>query len=172
MTEEDIFQECVIIVMKSGCLEKYDTSLPLENFLTVHLRNRLYNFKRDNFARPTKPCLNCPLGAYLPPDGCSLFDKLDECSIYNRWNSANVNKKNIMNTISIHDVIDEKEGNMRYEPMLDEYIDDKDRSEFFLENLSIEGRKIYLKLLDSHKLSNEEIRVLSEEISELLGDLV
>jgi hypothetical protein len=30
-------------------LERYDPSRPLENFLSVHLSNRLKNFVRDNF---------------------------------------------------------------------------------------------------------------------------
>jgi RNA polymerase sigma factor (sigma-70 family) len=43
---EDIKQEAFIICMDA--LERYDPSRPLENFLSVHLSNRLKNFVRDN----------------------------------------------------------------------------------------------------------------------------
>lgn len=44
---EDIKQEAFIICMDA--LERYDQKRPLENFLSVHLSNRLKNFVRDNF---------------------------------------------------------------------------------------------------------------------------
>lgn len=44
---DDIKQEAFIICMDA--LDRYDTSRPLENFLSVHLSNRLKNFVRDNF---------------------------------------------------------------------------------------------------------------------------
>lgn len=44
---EDIKQEAFIICMDA--LERYDNKRPLENFLSVHLSNRLKNFVRDNF---------------------------------------------------------------------------------------------------------------------------
>lgn len=43
----DIKQEAFIICMDA--LERYDNKRPLENFLSVHLSNRLKNFIRDNY---------------------------------------------------------------------------------------------------------------------------
>jgi hypothetical protein len=43
---DDIKQESFIICMDA--LKRYDESRPLENFLSVHLSNRLKNFVRDN----------------------------------------------------------------------------------------------------------------------------
>jgi RNA polymerase sigma factor (sigma-70 family) len=43
---DDIKQEAFIICMDA--LERYDQKRPLENFLSVHLSNRLKNFVRDN----------------------------------------------------------------------------------------------------------------------------
>lgn len=48
--EDDIEQEAFIIGMEA--MERYDSSRPLENFLAVHIKNRLKNFKRDNYYRP------------------------------------------------------------------------------------------------------------------------
>ncbi len=44
---DDIKQEAFIICMDA--MERYDPSRPLENFLSVHLSNRLKNFVRDNY---------------------------------------------------------------------------------------------------------------------------
>jgi DNA-directed RNA polymerase specialized sigma24 family protein len=43
---EDIKQESFIICMDA--MERYEEGRPLENFLAVHLSNRLKNFVRDN----------------------------------------------------------------------------------------------------------------------------
>jgi DNA-directed RNA polymerase specialized sigma24 family protein len=48
--EEDIAQEAFIIGMDA--MERYDEIRPLENFLSTHIKNRLINFKRDNYYRP------------------------------------------------------------------------------------------------------------------------
>lgn len=44
---DDIKQEAFIICMDA--LKRYDNKRPLENFLSVHLSNRLKNFIRDNY---------------------------------------------------------------------------------------------------------------------------
>jgi RNA polymerase sigma factor (sigma-70 family) len=44
---EDIKQEAFMICMDA--LDRYDSNRPLENFLSVHLSNRLKNFVRDNY---------------------------------------------------------------------------------------------------------------------------
>jgi len=44
---EDIKQESFLICMDA--LNRYDQKRPLENFLSVHLSNRLKNFVRDNY---------------------------------------------------------------------------------------------------------------------------
>jgi hypothetical protein len=47
--EDDITQEAFIIGMEA--LDRYDGVRPLENFLSIHIKNRLKNFKRDNYYR-------------------------------------------------------------------------------------------------------------------------
>jgi RNA polymerase sigma factor (sigma-70 family) len=44
---DDIKQEAFIICMDA--MERYEEGRPLENFLAVHLSNRLKNFIRDNY---------------------------------------------------------------------------------------------------------------------------
>lgn len=59
-TVEDIEQEAFLIGVDG--FARYDASYgPLENFLHVHVNNRLHNFRRDNFYRPPqKGCAECP----------------------------------------------------------------------------------------------------------------
>lgn len=47
---DDIAQEAYMIGVEA--LERWDGKRPLENFLTVHIKNRLYNFRRNNYYRP------------------------------------------------------------------------------------------------------------------------
>lgn len=46
---EDIEQEAFLIALRA--MKDYDSSRSLENFLYIHLNNRLKNFKRDNYYR-------------------------------------------------------------------------------------------------------------------------
>ena len=46
-TADDMKQEARVFAWQG--LEKYDGERPLENFLSVHLSNRLKNFVRDNY---------------------------------------------------------------------------------------------------------------------------
>ena len=46
---EDIEQEAFLIGLAG--LSKYDQARPLENFMYVHINNRLKTFKRDNYYR-------------------------------------------------------------------------------------------------------------------------
>ena len=46
---EDIEQEAFLIGIAG--LAKYDKSRPLENFMYIHINNRLKTFKRDNYYR-------------------------------------------------------------------------------------------------------------------------
>ena len=47
--KDDIIQEAFIIGMEA--MNRYDGIRPLENFLSIHIKNRLKNFKRDNYYR-------------------------------------------------------------------------------------------------------------------------
>lgn len=48
--EDDIEQEAFIIGLEA--MSRYDPDRPLENFLRVHIKNRLLNLRRDKYYRP------------------------------------------------------------------------------------------------------------------------
>lgn len=169
---DDIVQEAVILVINTNCLEKYDTSRPLENFISSHLRKRLYNFKRDNYMRPNPPCSRCPLKAFIKPDICTAYkDKMD-CKFYKRWDSNNIKKRNIMNTININRVDDDDEDSMSLSKNFIKDISKKDAHIYIMDKLSFRMRKFYLMFLNNCKLGSSEKKLLFAEISRIRNNAV
>ena len=107
---DDMKQQACIFAMEG--LEKYDNTRPLENFLWTHVRNRLFNYKRNNYQRPDKPCLTCPLfdkNYNCSLSQCSKFNNKDDCELYLAWSVRNEAKKNIMQPTHIeHDLHENK----------------------------------------------------------------
>lgn len=160
---EDMYQQAAIFAIEG--LEKYDSSKPLENFLWTHLRNRLFNFKRDNFKRPDKPCLNCPLydKDYAVSDNqCSKYSQVLDCSLYKKWYIRNSSKQNIMRPTSLENdkVVASGEnsifGDISNSELLNK-IEKKLRGEY---------REIYLKIKHGTKVNRADINKLQKFIKE------
>ena len=170
-TKEDIKQEAFYEVWKdNGGLDKYDGRRPLANFLYVHIKNRLYNLKRNKFQRPDKPCLNCPLKAYdlnLPSE-CKLYINKMECEYYNSWASRNIPKKNIMNCIDIHNVDDTEEKSMSFSEDNIGDIEYKRIISIIDEKLPMYLRSYYLKLKANQKIP----RIYKEELQSVIADIL
>lgn len=168
LSSEDIEQECFLIVLKNDCqcLKQYDQNKPLENFLYTHIKNRIYNFKRDNFTKPDSPCKNCPLGAFIKPDQCSLYEDKLECSLYDRWKKNNDKIKNIMNTITIENVDHTNESNMSYSiSNKEDYL-----SEGIIEKLSVKSRKSYVIHMNNGNLKKKDFESMVEEIKGIINN--
>jgi DNA-directed RNA polymerase specialized sigma24 family protein len=102
---EDMKQQAAIFALEG--LEKYDNKRPLENFLWTHVRNRLFNYKRDNYQRPDKPCLSCRFydkNCSQSLNQCTEYSDKTACEEYHTWNNRNTNKKNIMKPVGIPDL--------------------------------------------------------------------
>ena len=161
---EDMKQQATIFAIEA--LEKYDHKRPLENFLWTHVRNRLFNYKRDNYQRPDKPCLTCPL--YDPKlqksnSGCTKFDDKRDCDLYRGWESRNERKKNLMQLSYIHDNNETLDNNN----LLDS-ISNKEIITTLENNLTYEYREIYLKLKNGEKIKNNDMKKLKKEILNIL----
>jgi len=150
---DDMKQQAAIFALEG--LKKYDYSRPLENFLWTHVRNRLFNYKRDHYQRPDKPCLTCPL--YRPNTGssdCMQFNDKLNCYAYKSWYSRNNNKKNIMTPQYIENNDPEHMYNFVNNISNQEIID------YLEDNLPTKYREIYLKLKYGTKISkNERIKL-------------
>ena len=118
---DDIKQEAFIIAMEA--MERYDESRPLENFLAVHISNRLKNFKRDNFCRPD----------YIPPSGKSVND--------------NDTKRFLMAPLDIDNIRDEHERNMRDDDNMHNSVIKKEIMEIVDVRLDMSLRSDYLRIL-------------------------
>jgi len=168
-SHEDMKQQAAIFALEG--LKNYDNKRPLENFLWTHVRNRLFNYKRDNYQRPDKPCLTCPF--FNPNDlscksECLEFSNKNDCSLYASWTKRNDSKKNIMKPIGI-DSINENSKEITNDD-LSRHISNKEIINIIDENISIKNRPQFLKLLGGSKVPKNEIKRLLIEIQKILKD--
>lgn len=160
---EDMKQQAAIFALEG--MKNYDYKRPLENFLWTHVRNRLFNFKRNNYQRPDKPCLTCPL--YDPKykvsyNQCSKFLDKNDCDPYKSWSKRNDSKKNIAKPSCVDDLsllISSSNFNENYE--LISFLDNNIQSEY---------RSIYLKLKHNYKISKSELNKLKNHIAEIMEE--
>jgi DNA-directed RNA polymerase specialized sigma24 family protein len=83
---EDIEQEAFLIGL-SG-LEKYDESRPLENFMYIHIGNRLKTFKRDNYYR-----LDYGNAQKIQDRKKSLLEPIDITALYSICTQDNISNE-------------------------------------------------------------------------------
>jgi hypothetical protein len=162
---EDMKQQAAIFALEG--LENYDNKRPLENFLWTHVRNRLFNFKRDNYYRPDNICSSCP---FFDPkykkssNQCAKFSNKEDCSMYSSWMERNTTKKNLMQPIDI-DNTDYKSENS----LLDN-ISNNELIKIIEDKIHTKYREIYLKIKGGVKVSKNDIIQLQKHIQFLLKD--
>jgi len=144
-------------------LDNYDDVRPLENFLWVHVRNRLYNFKRNNYARPDKPCDNCPLNAYVNHE-CTAFANMMDCEYYAKWFERNQVKKNLMSTKEHDDYFD------RDDIPIEDKILSKEIYELINSNMPITMREDWIRYINKVKLPKSKRELLFEKILDILKE--
>ena len=141
---EDIRQEAFIIAVDA--LDRYEEGRPLENFLAVHVKNRLNNFKRDKYYRQNKK------------------DKDD------RQQQLNNSKKFLMEPLDINNIRDESEKSMR---ISDSFIEDTDNQELLDiidEELDVSFRSDYLRVRHGAYVPKPRRRQIIEEICHILKE--
>lgn len=166
---DDMKQQAAIFALEG--LEKYDHSRPLENFLWTHVRNRLFNYKRNNYQRPDKPCLTCPLfdkGYKCSSNQCSKYTDKTECELYAAWASRNDSKKNIMQPSYISD--HENLHNTLAKDELFNNIQNNEIIKFLDQHIQSEYRETYLKLKHGLKIPRQQLNKLKNHINEILRD--
>lgn len=166
---EDMKQQISIFALEG--LQNYDHKRPLENFLWTHVRNRLFNYKRDNYQRPDKPCYSCPL--YDPHmikshSGCEKYSDKNDCDLYSHWYSRNSTKKNLMHLTTIDELKDYGSAFTTQEDSLFSQISNSEIVNKIEENLGGDLRIIYLKLKNGCKVSKSDNEKLMIKIKEIL----
>lgn len=162
---DDMKQQAAIFALEG--LEKYDNKRPLENFLWTHVRNRLFNYKRNNYQRPDKPCLTCPLYDKLykcSDNQCSKYKNKHDCELYAAWASRNDAKKNIMQPVYIET---ETTNNYSSSNFLSG-IENQEIIKFLDEKVENEYRETYLKLKHGNKIPKHSLLKLQKHISDLM----
>lgn len=158
---EDMKQQISIFAIEG--LKSYDHKRPLENFLWTHVRNRLFNYKRDNYQRPDKPCYSCPLYDKALTL-CTKYSNKNDCELYNKWLNRNQNKKNLMHLKTVDEVKDFANIFLDSEKSPDQ----TEIIEIIEQNLSGEYRVIYLKIKHGSKVNKADKDKLILKIREIL----
>lgn len=163
---DDMKQQISIFALEG--LKNYDHTRPLENFLWTHVRNRLFNYKRDNYQRPDKPCLTCPL--YDPHckksnSECEQYSNKNDCSLYESWINRNNTKKNLMHLTNIEDTKDFCSN----DDLLADNIMTKEILELVENNLNGEYRTIYLKVKSGIKVHKSDMDKLTAKLREIIN---
>lgn len=173
-TREDILQNARLHCVTA--MEKFNPDLPLQNFLMVHVHNRLCNDKRDNYERIDAPCSTCAL--YSPADknlsdGCLEFDDRQTCDCYRNFIIRNAAKRNIQNTIDMEDVLHDDshrvESNM-ISVENQEIAESKELVEIIERFLPVEHREVWIRLKEGLNLPKHRKDNLLIVIREILED--
>lgn len=165
----DMKQQISIFALEG--LKNYDHKRPLENFLWTHVRNRLFNYKRDNYQRPDKPCLTCPLydkGCKQSASGCLEYSNKNDCELYSSWLDRNSTKKNLMYLNTIDEV---KNYGSAFVSNDDSFMNQISTSEIIKlidQHLVGEERTIYLKLKAGSKIPKADMTKLSIKLKEII----
>jgi len=147
---EDMMQEGRMLALKA--IETYDEERPLENFLSVYIKNRFINLKRDKYFRATIPCVTCPfydLHCKVSTNQCAEFTDKMECERYAYWYKVNRAKQNLIDSIDIDSVDHDNEKSTTMYARLDEHFEGKQLRDYIEANISIEFRADYLKMMSN-----------------------
>jgi len=165
---DDMKQQAAIFALEG--LKNYDNKRPLENFLWTHVRNRLFNYKRDNYQRPDKPCLSCPLyDAHCKSSAnqCLEYTDKSECELYSGWEKRNSRKKNIMKPIGM-DELTEKSIKAVTDSDIPDSIFNQQIIELLDKHIPVAYRESYLRLKYGEKIYKAEMSKLYEVIQSIL----
>lgn len=166
---DDMKQQARMHALKA--MPQYDCTRPLENYLWTCVHNQLFNDKRNKFARPDKPCFNCPLSAYIKEtDGCSAFADKMECRQYSGWIKRNEAKQNLMKPIELSDVEDEREDNMKFHETPDDIVMTSEIVNIIDKNLDMVVRKDWIMMRKGIKVPKPRRIKLQESILQILKD--
>lgn len=146
-------------------LEKFDTQKgnSLDSFLWIHARNRLHNFKRDNFARPDLPCTQCPLKAYIKGE-CTAYTQMMDCEYYFKWHCRNETKKSLASN--------NQAASQTIEPAVeyDDRIFSKEIYGIVNKNIPVSLREDWIRFTNKLKISKQKREALTEIIIEILKE--
>lgn len=147
---KDMEQEARVIAWE-GITKHWDGVRPLENFLWVHVHNRLFNFKRDNFFRPNGHCEKCE----FYNKKCLKYDQIEECESYQQWWAKNTAKLNLIYPIEFSCVDDYGESGMRDSVWTEDQVFNNELEVILNRHIPLEHRHNYLRLRYGYRVSSQ-----------------
>jgi hypothetical protein len=146
----------------------YDGKRPLENFLYIHLKNRLGNDKRDKYERKTPPCLKCPFFDKSFPNECAAFSDKMECDKWKNFVQRNNDKKGLMKPASVEDTPEDLYfTSLTCTTDVLENMSNAEVIALINDEISIELRPLWIKIRNGIKLVKTEYKKLIEEIRQI-----
>ena len=160
-TIEDIRQEAWRIAIEG--LDNYDGERRLENFLRIHIRNRLFNGRRKTNGRYQPPCKSCPLYNKGLPSKCSEYSDRDQCDLYSEWSEKFEKRQRFNSPTDISALDVSAKANEPYEKTWQ-----KELIELVRQNLPAQMMGDFLRFLDGVTLNKTERRALLREVCRIL----
>lgn len=162
---QDIAQECWLLVIDG--LERYDGKRPLENFLYIHIRNRLKNLKRDKYSRNDIPCKGCEF--YRPKetldDKCANFERRMDCKEFATWKTRNHLKRELCSSNFNVDTYD----NVDAQTEITQETEIKELRALIDKHLDINLRADYLKMLAGVTIPKAKKEIIENEIRTIIS---
>lgn len=165
-TEEDMEGQGVVYALEVlGATRRdgspaYDVARPLENFLHVHIKNRLMNEKRKHFTRAERPCSCCE--AFGSPR--------DPCKRWVDWNARNASKQNLMRPLDVSSVRDDGERNMSVASRVADDVAAGEVLDLIDRGLPAEIRADYLRMRGGVSVPKGRRQKVREAVLEIIGD--
>jgi DNA-directed RNA polymerase specialized sigma24 family protein len=141
--------------------DKYDPSLPLENFLYTHIRNRFINLRRDKLRRNDPPCRLCHSGSPCGDDG-------DHCPKYASWLTRNQAKANIMRPLDLNHISDERENRTRTRATAAQEVEIDELVQRIREELPVELQATFLMMRDGVSIPKAKRVQVENAVKEIL----
>lgn len=154
-TREDMAQQGVVEALEVLRTDKYDPSRPLENFLQVHIRNRLSNIKRREAFRSEPPCSCCD--RWEPP--------AQPCPRWLEWHKNNTSKQALLRTVDVYEV------NLSMESIVVQEALASELREQIREHLPEDLREDYDRLLSQEKIPARRLQVLRDACTHALQEI-
>lgn len=165
---DDMRQQARLFALEG--LARYDCKRPLENFLWVHVHNRLFNFKRDNYERPSCPCTGCPSQDLSLKNGCVAHTDKSECLPFICWFNRNSSKKNLMRPVELEVVCDDYESRSHQKDVIVEDSILLEITAIIDRHLPVAMRADYIKMKYSLKLPKYKKTIIQEAIVKILSE--
>lgn len=166
---DDIKQQGRLFAIEALPRFDADRNHTLDNFLYRHVRNRLVNYKRDNYMRREFPCLSCPF--YDPKNlkstnSCAVFSDKMECTKWSNWINKNESKRNLVE-------LAQESNQPAHNKNTTDALDDaafKEMKDLIDAKLDVELRADYLRLLGGTSIPKPRKDRIRAAILDIIGE--